>query len=135
MLGALSILEIFKFLFWVIWKQLDKKAKANFKNMTLPTGQQIITLHILSNIWRSKGNKTIKFGQSIEINMRNIFHEKSYAKFGGEAVPRPFYKKSKFSMALDQQSEFLKFVFIVCPSRGQTKYIKTEVLIVCFYLL
>ena len=67
--------------------------------------------------------------------MRNIFREKSYAKFGGEAVPGPFYKKSKFSMALDQQSEFLKFVFIVCPSRGQTKYIKTEGLIVCFYLL
>ena len=27
--------------------------------------------------------------------MRNIFLEKSYTKFGGEASPRPFYKKIK----------------------------------------
>ena len=30
-------------------------------------------------------------------SMGNIFFEKSYTKCGGEASPRPFYKKSKFS--------------------------------------
>ena len=61
--------------------------------MTSQTGQQIITVHILPNISRSKGNQTMKFGQSVEYNMRNIFLEKSYIKWGGEASLRPFYKK------------------------------------------
>ena len=37
----------------------------------------------------------MKFGQLIEYNMRNIFLEKSYTKYGGKANHRPFYKKSK----------------------------------------
>ena len=40
-----------------------------------------------------KDNQTMKFGQLIEYNMPNIFLEKSYTKYGGEASPRPFYKK------------------------------------------
>ena len=39
--------------------------------------------------------------------MRNIFFEKSYTEFGGEAIPRLFYEKSKLSIFLDQQSEML----------------------------
>ena len=75
--------------------------------MTSQTGQQIITIHILSNISRSKGNQTMKLGQLIKCKMRNIFLEKSYTKSGGEASPRPFYKKLKLSMSLDQESEML----------------------------
>ena len=60
--------------------------------MTSQTGQQIITIHILLNISRSKDNQTIKFGHLIEYNI-NIFLEKPYSKCGGEASPRPFYKK------------------------------------------
>ena len=56
---------------------------------------------------RSKGKQTIKFGQLIEYNMSNILLEKSCAKGGGEASSRPFYKKSKFSLSLDQQPEIL----------------------------
>ena len=48
------------------------------------------TTHILSNISRSKGNKTVKFGQLIEHNIGNIFLEK--AKCGGETSPRVFYQ-------------------------------------------
>ena len=39
-------------------------------------GKQTIAIHILPNISRSEGNQTIKFGQLIEYNMRNIFSEK-----------------------------------------------------------
>ena len=66
--------------------------------------------------------------------MRNIFLEKSYTKCGGEASPRPFYKKSKLSISLDQQSE-IKFAFIVCPSRSLPTDIKTKVLTAWFYLI
>ena len=44
--------------------------------MTLQFGQESITMHILPNITRSKGNQTMKFGHLIENNMRNIFLQK-----------------------------------------------------------
>ena len=58
-------------------------------------------MHILPNILKSKRNQTIKFGQLLEYNMRNIFVEKSYTKCGGETIPRPFYKKLKLSRSLE----------------------------------
>ena len=58
--------------------------------MMSQTQEQIITMHILSYISRGKHSKTMKFGQLIEHNMRIIFLEKSYAKCGGKASPRPF---------------------------------------------
>ena len=56
--------------------------------MKSQTGKQKTAIHILPNILRNKGNQTMKFGQSIEYNMRNI--------------SRPFSKKSKLSISLDQ---------------------------------
>ena len=56
----------------------------------------------MTNISRSKGNQSMKFGQLIEYNIRNIFLEKSYTKCGGETIARPFSKKSKLSMSQDQ---------------------------------
>ena len=60
--------------------------------MTSQTGQQIITIHILPNISRSKENQVMKFGQLAKYDKRNIFLEKSYTKCSGETSPRPFYK-------------------------------------------
>ena len=39
--------------------------------------------------------------------MRNFFFEKLHTEFGGEAIPRLFYEKSKLIIFLDQQSEML----------------------------
>ena len=50
-------------------------------------------MHILPNISRNKGNQTMKFGQLIECEMRNIFREKSYVKYGGKTSLRPFSEK------------------------------------------
>ena len=68
--------------------------------MTSQTGQKIIVKHILYNILRTKGNPIMKFGQLIENKMGNVFFEKSYAKYDGEASHWPFYKKSKLSISL-----------------------------------
>ena len=70
--------------------------------MTAQPGKQTITMHIASNISRNKGNQTVKFGQLIEYNTRNIFLEKSYAKCVGATIPRTFSKNSKLSIFLDQ---------------------------------
>ena len=60
-------------------------------------GKKTITIHILRNISKSKSNQTMKFGQLIEYNMRNIILEKSYTKFGGETITMHISKKSKFT--------------------------------------
>ena len=70
--------------------------------MTSQAGKQTIATHILPNIWRSKGNEAMKFGQLIECNMRSNFLEKSYAKCGGETSPRLFFGKFKLSISPDQ---------------------------------
>ena len=78
----------------------------------------------------------MKFGQVIENNIRNIFLEKPYTKYGGKASSRPFYKKSKLRIFLDQYTELLncyKVCFIACPSRGLAKYMNIKVLTTCFY--
>ena len=63
--------------------------------MTLSTGKQIMTIHILPNISRSKNDKKIT----------NLSLEKSCKICVGVTSPRSFYTKSDFSISLDQQSE------------------------------
>ena len=48
----------------------------------------------MHNISRSEGNQTMKFGQLIEYNRRNIFDEKSYIKCDGETIRRALSKKT-----------------------------------------
>ena len=62
------------------------------KFMLLQTAKQIISIHILRNISKSKGNETIIFRQLIEHITRTIFLENSYANGGGETSPRSFFK-------------------------------------------
>ena len=62
------------------------------------------------------------FGQLIEYNMRKIFIEKLYTKCGGETIPRPYPKKSKLGISLDQQSEVLYNFFLL-----YTKFRATEI--------
>ena len=44
----------------------------------------------------------MKFGQLVECNTRNIYLEKPYEKCGGVTTPRPFSKKLKLRIYLDQ---------------------------------
>ena len=62
---------------------------------------------------RSKDNQTMKFGQLIECNERNIVLEKSYAKCTGEISPGPFSGKLKLSISLDQQSKVSYSLFLL----------------------
>ena len=63
MLKVLFVLEIFTLsqLFGYAGKRLDKNAKVNFKIYDVKTRQQIITMYILPNILKSKGNQGMKF--------------------------------------------------------------------------
>ena len=81
---------------------LIRKIRLISNFMASQPGLQTIAMHILPNISRSKSNQTMKFGQLIKYNMRNIFAEKPCTKCGGETIPRPFSEKSKLSISLDQ---------------------------------
>ena len=81
---------------------LIRKIRLISKLMTSQSGYQTVLIHILTNIWRRKGNQTMKFGQLIEYNMSNIFLEKSNTKCARDTILRLFSKKSKLSISLDQ---------------------------------
>ena len=57
---------------------------------------------MLANISRNRENQAMKFGQLIEYNMRNIFLRISYTNCNGDTIVRPFSKKSKSNISLDQ---------------------------------
>ena len=103
--------------------------------MTSQTGQQIITIHILPNISKSKENQTMKFGQLIENEMRNIFLEKSYAKCGGEASNRCFIKNQTSVYLWVNSLSCYKVCFHCLSKSRSTKYVKNKVLTTCFYLI
>ena len=57
--------------------------------MTSHTGKQVILIHILPNISRSKENQAIKLSHLIAYKMRNIFLQKSCRKWDRLTSPRP----------------------------------------------
>ena len=65
-------------IFGHVGKRLDKKARGNFK------------IYDDTNISRSKDNQTMKFGQLIEYNMRNIFLKNYAQNVLEKLVPEPF---------------------------------------------
>ena len=69
--------------------------------MTTQPGQQTVAMHVLPSISQSKGNQTIKCGQLIEYNKRNVFLQKSCRKRGRETNSRKsfIWGKSKWSAA------------------------------------
>ena len=64
--------------FWPCKKNgLIRKVRLISKFITSQPGLQIVTIHILPNILRSKDKQTMKFCQVTEYNKRNIFLQKS----------------------------------------------------------
>ena len=76
-----------------------RKIKLISKFMTSQPGKKI-AINILPNMSRSEENRTVKFDQLMEV--RNTFLEKPYIKCRGDTIPRPFSKRSKLSIFLDE---------------------------------
>ena len=76
-------------LFGHVGKRLTKKANVNFKT-NYTTTYVTITIRIFCNISRSKANQTMKFGQLIEYNVRNILSKTHAENETGGLVPDPF---------------------------------------------
>ena len=70
--------------------------------MTLQPRKQAIAINILPNISRSKGNRTMKFGQFIEYNVEIFFLKNHTQRLVEKLVTDPFSEKLKTSTSLDQ---------------------------------
>ena len=98
-LKALFVLEIFKFLSWLLGHVE--------KTTWLERSGYLKYIHILPNISRSKCNQSVQFGQLIEYHKRNIFFQTPCRKWGRATSCTPlfiFWKsfiwgKSKWSLA------------------------------------
>ena len=90
----------------------------------------------MPNISRNKGNLTMKFGQLIEYNMRNIFLKKILYKMWWRNYSQTLF--SKFEIELISGSivqNFIKSVFIVCQVGGHLDIIETKLQTSCFHLI
>ena len=63
----------------------------------------------------------MKFDQPKKYDQINIFLKKPCTKCDGEISPRPFYKKSKLSISLDQQFKVLYSLFLYLSKSTITK--------------
>ena len=100
------------------------------KFVTSQSGKQMITIHVLPNISRSKGIQTMKFGQLIEYNI-NIVLEKPYTNVVEKLVPF-----MKYQILWIKSGKCYKICFYcnVLQSRS-TKIFNIKVLTTCFYLM
>ena len=131
-LKALFILDIFTFLSWRfghVEKQLDKKAEKKLdkkaeilklKFMTSQTGQQIITIHILSNISRIKSNQTMKFGNLIEYN-RILFLKNHTQNVVEKLVSDPSIKNQNWAYLYVNSLKCYKVCFFYMSKSRSTK--------------
>ena len=72
-------------------KSLIRKLRLTSKFMTSQPGLHTIPIHILTNISQSKYNQTMKLGQLIEYNKKNIFLQKLWRKWGRETSSWPLF--------------------------------------------
>ena len=83
-------------------KLLDYKIKVNLKIYDVAPWLKTIKIHILTNIFQSKDNETMKFRQLIKENKRSIFIQKIMQKKNeaGALFLSPFLFILKFYMRL-----------------------------------
>ena len=110
--------------FWSSRKTAWLERRLISKFMTSQPGSKTIAISMLPNVSRSKDNQTMKFGQLLKCNLRNIFLEKSYTKCRKETIPRLFSKKIK----LDHISGSIvqSLCFYCTQSWGLLKYIEEK---------
>ena len=93
--------------------------------MTSQTGKQIIALYKFPDISKSQDNQTMKFGQLIEYNMRNIFYKKSHAQNALDKLfPDPFMKNQDWEYLWVDSLKFNTVCFYCMPSQGLQNILK-----------
>ena len=103
---TLKSLFVFVMTFWSFSK------KVNFKTLGDTTWLLNNILNTLPNISRSKGNQTMKIGQLIQYNRKNVV-ENHTQNVPEKLFRDPYPNKSKFSLSVDQQCKVLNSLFVL----------------------
>ena len=119
-------------LFGHIEKRLDQKNKVNFKIYDVTIWE---TNNCFPHISQHLGNQAIRQWNLVSLKEKSIFLEKWYTKCSGETIPRPFSKKSKLSISLDQLPKFFYRLFLLYAKLRAIKYIETKLQTTCFFLI
>ena len=107
-----------------VGKQLDKKAKVNFKIYNFPNWEtNNYNTHVAQYLKKDKSNS----GQIIEYNIRNIFLEKLYKNVVEKLVPDPLLKNQNWAYPWINSLKFYIFRFyFMSKSRDIKIYIDTK---------
>ena len=130
---TLSVLKIFKFLSWLfvpVEKWLDETHHIKFKFFDVRSWE---TNNCNTHISRSKGNRTMKFGQLIEYNMKTFSLKNHTQNMMEKAFPDSFVKYQNWACLWINSLNFYTVYFIVF--RGLSKYAETKLQTTCFYLI
>ena len=118
-LFQLKALSVFVLAFWAIRNNdLIRKIRLTSKFMTSQPGQQRITIHILLNISRIKGNQTMQFGQLIELT-REIFFFKNQSEMWVTVFVSATRRRRDIKILLCLTTPMRKS-FIVSKDHGRT---------------
>ena len=90
-------------------------------------------MHILTNNLRNKCTQVMAFGQLIKHNMKNIFLERLYTKWGRQTIARPFIKNQNWTYLWINSLKFYTVYFYCMAIWGLSKYFETKMRTTCFY--
>ena len=126
-LKVLFILKIFKFLSWLFVENgLARKIGLISKFMTSQPGKQLIAIHILLNISRSRAKQTMKFGQLMEYNMKTFFLKNHIQNVLEELFPDSLLKNQDWEYLRINSLKFNTVSFNCMPSWRLSKDIETK---------
>ena len=94
--------------------------------MTSQPDYQAIAIHILPYISRSKGIQTMKFGQLIEHDIRNIFLKSHTQNVVEKLFPDPFLKNQIWGCLWINSLKIYAVWFYCMPSWGLSKYTEAK---------
>ena len=128
------LLQIFD-IFGHVQNRLDEKNQVSFEIYDVTTWLINNCMHILPNISRSKGNQTMKFGQLIEYNLRNILL-KNHTQNGLEKLfPDPYLKYQNWAYLWISSVKIYTVFFCWMLIWGLSKYGEIKLKTTCFYLI
>ena len=111
---------------------LTRKIRLISKFMMSQPVKKILAMHIMPSTLGSKGNQTMKFGQLIVYNTKNIFLQKSHKMWWRIFLQTPVLKNQEWTYLWIKSLKFYTVCSYSIPSWGLSKDIETKPQTTCF---
>ena len=87
-------------------------------------GYQTVAIQVLSNVSRSKGNETMKFGQLKSLTSEILFFKNHTQNVVEKPFWDPFLKNQNWAYLRVNSLKYIQFVFIVCQVESYRNILK-----------